>query len=842
MNKFSSLLGFLLAPFFLLCVLYSTAVDAEQKQKIRFFDLPGQPLQTGLIEFALQANITIIAKNEMITGHRTTPVVGPHTTRNALSLLLTNSPLTHHYNEASDLYLIQEKKQSVNLPDLPDKVNEFEIDELLVTGLSYPFRYNTVTNTQLHGSVPYFDSARFLNVLPRELISDQQPTDLADLLKHVSGITPGDGYTDSNDDIFIRGFRRHAIYVDGFRMAESTGTKILPDNIERVEVLKGPSTLHYGQAEPGGIVNVVRKKPKDYTFTHMSVGAGSEGRQKISLDVNNQLPVLNDANFRVVLSGQEQDKSNELKDVERQLASFSIDWQLNGDTSAVATYDYNHANQTQNRDIQLLYPVGDQYLNATLGNLSNQYRPDFDGVSHLFNVEFNHYLTADWLLKAEYFLHDESRTGIRTTAETTLGTDLLIKESELTNLFAVFIPAGQVVIPTKYSNGRYSIGNIRSLYDEASEETTYSFKTDLEGSLELGSTTHNLTFGADWQEREIYKTYTAEVRNLFSGRTWTQSAWDNALPGVAEVLFQRDHPLGNLEFDEKYLSYRDLGIFFFDNLEISEKWAASIGTRYASISGEFIDITDWEVVELKDYNNFASQIGLVHKPTENNSLYFSYSEAMRANYHVDKLGSTIVDPELSSQIEVGAKILSEDGRSMTSFGVFQMEKENIAQLKVVPDEYNDGRIVLSISSQTVQGFDFDFTAQVSNKLNVVGSAAFLNARISDGIDEGNTPMLVSDSNASLFAHYEFNAHVDINAGLEYVGDRYGDDANTYKIASYVALDLGFTSKTQIFGTDTFVSVNVKNATDEAYYTAVQNGVSQNEADGRTVVGTLKVEF
>jgi iron complex outermembrane recepter protein len=143
-------------------------------------------------------------------------------------------------------------------------------------------------------------------VLPQTLIQDQQPADLGDLLKYASGITPGDGVSDSNDDVFIRGFQRHAIYVDGFRLSDSTGVKMLPANTERVEILKGPSTLLYGQAEPGGIINVVRKKPQNSTFIHADLGVGSLGRRYASMDINSQVPAVENVNVRVVLAAEDQ--------------------------------------------------------------------------------------------------------------------------------------------------------------------------------------------------------------------------------------------------------------------------------------------------------------------------------------------------------------------------------------------------------------------------------------------------------------------------------------------------------------------------------------------------------
>src|SRR5690606_16406737 len=91
------------------------------------------------------------------------------------------------------------------------------VEEVLVKSLRLPFRYQTISNSQMLGDVPYFDSSRFINTLPDVLIEDLHPKEIGELLKYASGITPGEGLGDSNDDFYIRGFRRNAIYIDGFR-------------------------------------------------------------------------------------------------------------------------------------------------------------------------------------------------------------------------------------------------------------------------------------------------------------------------------------------------------------------------------------------------------------------------------------------------------------------------------------------------------------------------------------------------------------------------------------------------------------------------------------------------
>lgn len=241
-----------------ICGLSLATVSICSAANTHNFDIPEQALASSLIDFALQADITIVADNELLRGLRATAINGPQELGTALTKLVSGTALSYQYIKETNTYVIERKPAAT---EYPTKTNT-TIEEVLVTGTRYPFRYNTITQTQQQSSNAYFDSARVLNVIPQSLIQDQQAADLGDVLKFSSAITAGDGLSDSNDDMFIRGFQRHAIYMDGYRLSDSTGIKILPANIERIEILKGPSTLHYGQAEAGGIVNVVRKKPQ----------------------------------------------------------------------------------------------------------------------------------------------------------------------------------------------------------------------------------------------------------------------------------------------------------------------------------------------------------------------------------------------------------------------------------------------------------------------------------------------------------------------------------------------------------------------------------------------------
>lgn len=814
--------------------LCSGAAHAQTGENQRF-DLPEQALQTSLIEFALQADITIVVDNQLLDGLRAQSVTGARTIEDGLRQLLGTAPLSFHY--------YPEQRQVVVTSGSPaSPAAEAIVEELVITGLRYPFRYNTITNTQEQGNIPYYDSSRFLNVIGSNLLADQQAADLNDVLKFTSAITPGDGLTDSNDDIFIRGFQRHAIYVDGFRLGDSTGVKLLPANIERIEILKGPSTLHYGQAEPGGIVNVVRKKPQNNEFANLEIGGGNLGREYANLDLNGQAPFTEDINLRLVMADDGQEDAGEIHDLHKQLVAPSATWNISSNTSLNLGYEYQRSELTWDSDQEIFRPYEDIFPGVNLKDASKHARPDFTTDFNLFNAELSHYFDSDWHLDAKYFWHREERLGIRTSSEAMLHTDTLIDYSELGPDYLLLLPGSEMALPiimhTATPDQLYSIGKIRSIYDEAATETGNAALINLEGDIQWGNTTHHVMLGGDWHRQDLYKKYTIETRDLFHGQRWSEEEFSEQLADIANIIFDPKQPLGDLKNRDLGLIYDDYGSYFQDNIQLNKRWMASLGARYTITRGDFTDFESDTTSALKTYKRFSTQLGLVYEATDNHSIYLNYSQALRANYQIDELGSQPADPELSDQWELGLKSHLLDGRLVTTVALFDIDKTHVIESQ----RFNIANTFSSGREQRVRGLDLDLTLQASSKLNVIGALSLLEPSIESGINAGKRPALVAEQTASLFLNYAFTSRLRLSTGASYVGERFGDNAEQFVLPAYTTVDASLAYEAQLFSKPVRLQLSAKNLLDEHYYTAILGGVRINQAEGRTLVASMKVSF
>lgn len=845
---------------FIWCMFLAIPVFAEPTNpltRVIYFDLPGQSLQAGLVEFALQADISIVVDNQMIKGYRTSPVGGPKTLGNALAALLANTPLDYQYQAATNTYLIRPKPaQPAVAPVVTQEVDEpapAAMEELEVRGTRLPYRYNTQANSQIDGGIAYFDSSRFINILPQQLFEDQQPVELGELLKYASGITPADGLMDTNDDAFIRGFHRHAIYLDGFRLSDTSGIKLSTANIEQVDILKGPSTLLYGQAEPGGIINVVRKKPQDETFIHAGIGAGSLDSRRLDADINLAGLLAAPMDFRLVLSLDEQDEAGEIHNIERELIAPGVKWQLADSTSIDVGYEYQRNALESRRDITLFEAYGD-FPGVTLEELAAQARPGFSGERHLYSAQLNHFFSDDWRLSTKYFWSNEKRLGIRTGNELIKTTDVLLDNEAIGDNYYLFIFGGQLSVPLLLDPDTYqlSLTDVRSLYDEDAEEFLNNARITLDGTLNTGSLVHHLIMGGDWYRQDVYKTYVVEERRVLQGYHWALENADQALFDIVDALQHSTLYRGDLIYQHQQLISDDYGVFLQDSIELDDQWTAALGTRYASIQGDYFDRTAGNVTRLQTYEDFSSQAGLVYKPVENHSLFINYSEALRANYHIDNIGAREVPAELSDQVEVGLKSQLWNGRLMSSIAWFDITKNNIANVEII-DGY---RTLLETYSQNSRGLDMDITLQLTPDINIIAAASFINAEITSGKHQGKQSDMVAEQTASLYAHYRWTDHWEVMGGISYLGERItyttslmvdrGEDVTVgeqyFVMNPYTLIDAGLAYRFDMFGAATKFQLWVNNVTDEYYFTSVLGGARVNPAAGRTFMGRIGFEF
>lgn len=844
----------------------SNAAQPESQATIQHFDLPPQNLAAGLVEFALQAHTSVIVEESLVANFESQPVTGRLDVATALTQLLSKTPLSFIYQPDTHAYLIQRATPVAAAPVAPTPsapTSTAAIEEVVVTAyLTYPFRYTTVSNSHQQSNVPYFDSVRFANVLPQQLIADQQTDDFAEVLKYASGVMPGDGLADTNDDLYMRGFHRNGIFIDGFRVDDTTGIKLMAANIEQVEILKGPGTVLFGQAEPGGTLNFLRKKPKDTSFVQGEAALGTIGKSKLTLDTNYH---FNSVNSRIIIAEQKQDAAGDVSNIHRQLVNPSISWQITELSQLDINYHWQRNEQESNPNSQTLVS------SASIDNYYQDYpgrSPEFTTQLDLVTAHYNYDFSDNWSLGFDGGDLKEHRTGVRTSSDTLTNSDVLLKGQAVADTIIVMPLGGRIAVPLNVNANSaqksFVVGSIRSLYGETGSESAQQATAHLNGTAQTGAFEHKLLIGADWRRADLIKRYISEVNDFYFGREWKLSELDTVMQSLAEKLFAVERPLGQLQKQESDLVTQDKDLYFSDSITLNKNWIASLGARHSDIRGEitYLKPTSFSATQepalqdtaissgdhytLPHYQNDAWQFGLVYKPSAVNSWYFNYSEAVRANYRVDAPAAINARPETADQFELGLKSLLLDGRFLSSVGVYKISKNNISAVKPLPGKLN----TLSFYDQSVQGIDLDLTWQLSPKLDLMAGGALLSPIIDSGPNKGDKPADIANQSASLFVHYRLTPKWSSDLGLSYLGARrsstLGDKLATLgqevTLPEYVTLDMHLNYQNKIAGHPIELKLSVKNATDEHYYTAFVAGVRPNIADERSILGTLRFTY
>lgn len=253
---------------------FGLAVPAAQAQQAesRSYDIPPGPLGEVLTRFAAAAGLLLSGEAALADDQRSPGLEGTYTVEQALRRLLAGTGLQYRFSDPETVTLVRAKTQDAGGP--------LQLGPIQVTGQTES-AYGPVEGysasrsaTATRTDTPIAETPVSIQVVPRDVIRDQGAFDAAEVYRNVSGTRPGFTQADVAERVsaIIRGFEPQ-IYYNGF---PTRGVSILDlANVERLEVLKGPASMTFGQVEPGGLVNIVPEAPRPEPFAEVEQRIGS---------------------------------------------------------------------------------------------------------------------------------------------------------------------------------------------------------------------------------------------------------------------------------------------------------------------------------------------------------------------------------------------------------------------------------------------------------------------------------------------------------------------------------------------------------------------------------------
>ncbi|QBQ13359.1 MULTISPECIES: TonB-dependent receptor [unclassified Pseudomonas] len=774
------------------------AAEAQQQSTLFNFALAAKPLPQALSDFTRVTGISVVYTDEAPYAIKAPAITGQMSAAQAMQRLLGNSGFTFRQIDA----------RTLALEPLPTD-GALNLGATTINGAALASDTTSYqpppTSSVMRSHGLLLETPQTVNVVPAQVMRDQQPRNLDDALTNISGITQANTLGSTQDAVMLRGFgdnRNGSIMQDGMPLVQG---RALNSTAERVEVLKGPSSLLYGIQDPGGVVNIVSKKPELIQSTSLTVRGSTFGDGKNgsggNLDTTGPIGDSGLA-YRLIVDHEDEDYWRNYGTHRESLIAPSLAW-YGDNTKLLFAYEHREFLSPFDRGTAI-DPKTNHPLNIPSTRRLDEPFNNMEGRSDLYRFEADHDLNDDW--KAHF--------GYSWNRET--------------------YDASQVRVVKVNANGTLT----RSMDGTQGALTTDRFATaSLEGKVNVAGMQHDLTFGLDDEYRKIYRAdlIRQAPRGTFN---YNDPVYGNEVAGTT-VSAPDSNQMDLLRSDSLFLQ---------DAIHLTDQWILVGGARYQmydQYAGKGVPFT-----ANTDGNGqkWVPRAGLVYRYTDELSFYGSYTESFKPNSTIAPLANKSVldgslEPEQSKSWELGTK-LDIPGRITASAALFNIEKRNV--LVQVGDGLTS---VYSVAGKVrSRGLELDASGQLTDKWSVIGSYAYTDAEVTEDPEyKGNRLQNVAKNTGSLSAVYDFGSILDgdqlrVGAGARYVGERAGDAANSFELPSYTVADAFATYDTKIEGQKVKFQLNVKNLFDRTYYTSAVNTQFVSIGDARQVSVSSTLTF
>ena len=709
---------------------------------------------------------------------------------------------------------------------------------------------------------PLVDTPRSVTIIPQQIIEQTAATSLQDILRTSPGITfgAGEGGQPLADRPFIRGQSSgNNVFVDGIR--DSGGQQREVFNLEQVEVVKGPDAVYSGRGSGGGSINLGSKAPRLTDFTHVGLGAGTDGYLRGTIDQNWNLGET--AGLRLNLMGSQGDvPGREAVDFDKWGLGLSLAAGLG--TPSTGTFSYYHLESNQMPD----YGIP---LYTKLGGAGAP-RPDPSGILDVPYDSFYGVTGRDYLTNTV----DTFTFDFRHSFSDSLTLRNVSRYSETLNDYIVTNPgdggAAQLVAGEWWMK--------RGTKSRWNPVTTIANVTDLRGSFDAGGMKHEFDLGLELsREKNLnasYSTFTTSGAACPAGFAMSAANLNNLGAGDCTRVYAPppgDPWTGVINRGPVSRNTTDsVGVYALDSISLTDRLLLNVGVRWdryavegvngaASKIGDFTQSNGvwnpatYTVVPQAEWDFVNYQVGLVFKPTADSSLYVSYATASTpptisagdqnasGGTGTDNLATTVLDPEETTSWEIGAKANLFNDRLAVSGAAFMLKREN-AQIQVSPGVYEQA------GEAEVTGIELGVSGNITRAWQVFGGYTWMNSELVSGaynnVNVGDPLANTPEHSFSLFSTYRVTPKLSLGGGLYYVSDSFGGNqggagggANRVYAPEYTRVDL-FASWDLTDSAS--LQLNVQNAGDEAYIMRT-NGVHHADVGpGRQAILTLNLRY
>ncbi|WP_281558404.1 TonB-dependent receptor [Thalassomonas sp. RHCl1] len=622
----------------------------------------------------------------------------------------------------------------------------------------------------------YMDLPQSVQVLSHELISDQAAKQTSDLYRSISGMTQF-----SYSGVTARGFRQDQVRYDGVQGDPYSGFSI-PQlfNIERVEVLKGPTGMLYGAGQPGGLLNYVTKKPKFSQASEIALVTGNEDLFGAYADTTGAVDA--DASLAYRLGGFYQSKKGFRKNTDEKntLLSAGLSWIVNDRLDLTLQYDFIDQDLGGNRLRGV--PVDDNGNFLTDISYNANEKSDFQRLQA--NV---------WQLIANSEISDQ-----------------------LSNTTVVRILDNKRTQNYHENRGLADDGRTmtREFRDQVRENKDWSITTDFIYQLSLADMEHTWLFGADYFISELH--YEAKF-----GRGAPSLIPD--LDIISPVYGADSDSYLLLEKPDTDSETIRHGVYIQDQIRLNDHWLAIAGVRYDNFEDK--DVNNGFNVSDHDY---SPRLGAIYQPDDETSIFANITRGFAPQSLYNQQESTLDDDiigdlkaETSVQHELGIKNQWLNNTLLTTVTAYHIVKDNVSSWNPADTGINDGiPALVQIGEVTSKGLEIDVVGDISENWTATVNYAYNRAKITGGAPDAITNAIgdefanAPDHTLGAWTRWDMPALASSLAfGFDYVSERLS--LSGQKVKPYTVWDASWRS--EFNGVE--MQINLKNLFDKEYATS-----------------------
>ncbi|MEN5083680.1 TonB-dependent siderophore receptor [Bosea sp. TWI1241] len=665
-------------------------------------------------------------------------------------------------------------------------------------------RSDTATKTD----TPIMETPQSITVVTRDQIDDQAAQSVGQALRYTAGVLAETRLSAGRyDSVFIRGFggsgsgAGYVANLDGLRYLRGVNYLVPayePWGLERVEVLRGPASVVFGQVKPGGVVNMVSKRPRDVAHGEVQLQIGTHERAQFAFDIGGPVTPDKTLLYRIVGLGRAADTQVDHTREERIFIAPSLTWQPTAATSLTLLTSFQRDPET---GFYGFIPSIGSALPSRAGRIRSNFfpgEPILEGYSrnqtnlgYAFEHRFDDVFTV--------------RQNLRV--------------SDLKSNFKTVSVAG-IQADQKTLNRRVTA------YDEKARTATVD--TQLQADFRTGPLTHKVLVGID--------------------AAWTDASSTGGFPGTVQPLDFTNPVYGRSPFlmspkTRTNQTTAQYGVYAQDQIKL-DRLSLLIGGRFDRAESRTRALAT-NVLTKQDDTARTGRVALMYNFDNGFAPYASYSTSFDPVAGTG-FGGRAFKPTEGEQYEAGFKYEPVGYNAFFQAAVYQIKQSNVTTTDIANPGFQ-----IQTGEITARGVELEARATLFDSFDLTGSYAYTDAEVtkSNGVDLHRRPPVVPRHMASLWAHYTFKtglfAGLGLGAGVRYVGKGAGDPGNTFFTPDYTLVDAALSydlgmANAAMKGWK--LQVNAHNLFDKEYISGCYSATGCSFGLRRTVLATLSYRW